>query len=251
MLAFTRAQVEESARIAKAKRASAEAMLQEVLKTNAENEEIKAARMREQVEEDRRIAQQYRDMIEEKNRMREEDLNRRRCKLEKMRAWAEAIMAPIGEAQSEKWTQLDEKIKKEEQQIREAEERRIAKLQADEASLCLLLRTENLELMEEKKKQDEALHRHTLETGERIKQEVAEFQEYMKRRRQKEAEERRQYGSSLLEQMVILDGEDEMTPVEESLNKDALQAVSTDTSFHSRIMHRLRMSGLPTPRSSR
>jgi hypothetical protein len=243
----------EQAEIAKKMKSVRE--LELALSINRENVKLQAARRKEIQEEEKRIAEQYHHMMEEKNRMRDAAIEKRVERLAKMREWAEATMAPIGEVQSAKWQKLDERIRREEADVREAMERKQKKAAEAEESLCLLLRDENIKLMNHKKSEDEEFRRMKLEAGERMRQEIAEFQEYIQRKKAEELEDRKSYGSCLIDQMmdsIVLQAEadPEMTAMEESINKQALLAVSSDPSFHSRIIHRLRMSGM-TPRTSR
>lgn len=254
--AIIEAQRKESEMATLAKKNKSAQELELAMSINRDNIKLQAARRQELQEEERRIAEQYRQMTEEKDRMRQEAIDKRLERLEKMREWAEATMAPIGEIQSAKWQKLDEQIRRDEAEIRESIERKARIAAEAEEALSLYLRDENIKLMNYKKMEEEEYRRKKIEAGERMREEIASFEEYVKKKKLEAIEERKGYGSTLIDQMsdsLVLQQEvdPEMTQIEESMNKQALQAVSSDPSFHSRIVHRLRMSGMSTPRTAR
>ena len=110
-------------------------------------------------------------------------------------------------------------------------------------------RAENMLLMNQKRKEIEENLQKEREYGLKLRNETKEYEDNLRETRQKELEMKRSMGKELLKQ--DRDGYYEvdrnvMTPMERSLNKDAIETVANDPMLNtllqqSRVTHRMRM----------
>lgn len=110
----------------------------------------------------------------------------------------------------------------------------------------------NLELLQEHKEVRKAELEQDKEMGRMFSEQSDAYKEQEREQKRKAWQERKKYGTQLLNDMAVVNEDLAMNEVEWSLNKDAMKAIQTNPHFSSRLAHRLRMTaGTPTTPASR
>lgn len=213
---------------------------QKIVEENEENDRRKARERLAEQEENNRLAQEYSDRLEAEDKARQDAFQKRVEKLELVAKWSNE--GPVGKGRREEEQRfeellLKEQLLKEERDKKREEDDAAAKL--ERARLMNKQNAEQLELrrrlkMEEKERDQEYM--------EREKKAAEEYQAELQEARRRVKMAQQEYGNLLLEQInVEQQTTSAMTPVEQSINKRAMETISEDPVFHSRVMHRIRM----------
>lgn len=229
-------------------------LLDEIGQTNLEILNKKTEAQNADKEEARRLAQEYMRLLDERENKRKEELQCRMNKLDALYKWAsESFMHPNTPSGS-----ITTRVLREQSDLMASYDRRVEAEEKQKTDLDELTRAQNAALMAKSSKAEEEKQRLKRELGEEMQRQGREYKEYLRQKRKEDLEAKRKYGQDLLEQDKNWKEHDTvyplvMTPVERSVNMDAIRAAANDPSFRplfqSRISHRLRMSGA-TPRPS-
>lgn len=206
----------------------------------------KLNKLKEEREKEIQLNLELSRLEDEREISKKREIEERMAKLDRYYKWAHTLYPrPVTPS-----NYIAKRTAEERKQITNEEIQRELKEKEDKINLDRLTRLENMILINQKKQDNEEKLQKEREYGMKLRNETKEYEENLRESRQRELEKKRQMGKELLKQDY--DGYYEvdrniMTPLERSLNKDALETVTNDPMLNSllqqsRITHRMRMS---------
>lgn len=215
---------------------------QMILLENEENDRRRAKQKLKEIEENGIIMKAYAAKLDAEERAREAAFKKRMDKLEQFTKWADEEGPGAKQREEERKFEemlLNEQLKKEERD-RQAE---VDKAQARQNRLKMIA-VENTRQIQQK---EDERNRERAADVQYASEKMADVELYKKERkdeRLRDKEMKNRYGQSLNDQMIHRKNHiDNMNDDERHLNKDALNTITHDPHFQSRVFHRLRIGG--------
>lgn len=219
---------------------------QESFEINNSNMNYKLNKLKEEKEREKQLNLEFMRIEEEKESAKKREFEERMAKLERYYNWAHTkYPRPVTPT-----NYILKRTEEERNQITNEEIQREINEREYKLNLDRKTRLENMILINQKKQENEEKLQREREYGMKLRNEMKEYEDNLKETRQKELQKKRSMGKDLLKQDH--DGYYEidrniMTPIERSLNKDAIETVTNDPVLNSllqqsRITHRMRMS---------